>query len=178
MDSQVQALPEQGQTLPSCCSTVGTRAGKSKSLIWWTRRKGGKRWKKAEKADLIMQLAFWHKRKSSLFFLLLSVLLAKSPLDDISSHQAISGLSRHGALTVPGSNPPPTLLSHSKRPWWETSMCQSFLGRLLQIDPQRSDASQNDHKSKGYPSNTSEAAFTMQKADKGDLRRLARPPLK
>ena len=28
--------------------------------------------------------------------------------------------------------------------------------------PQRSDASQNDHKSKGYPSKTSEAAFTMQ----------------
>ena len=44
--------------------------------------------------------------------------------------------------------------------------------------PQRSDASQNDHKSKGYPSKTSEAAFTMQKADKGDLRRLAQPPLK
>ena len=36
--------------------------------------------------------------------------------------------------------------------------------------PQRSDASQNDHKSKGYPSKTSEAAFTMQKADKGALR--------
>ena len=35
----------------------------------------------------------------------------------------------------------------------------------------------NDHKSKGYPSETSEAAFTMQKADKGDLR-LAWPPLK
>ena len=33
----------------------------------------------------------------------------------------------------------------------------------------RSDASQNDHKSKGY---SSEVAFTMQKADKGDLRRL------
>ena len=33
-------------------------------------------------------------------------------------------------------------------------------------DPQRSDASPNDHKSKGYPANTSEAAFTMQKADK------------
>ena len=93
MDSQVPALPEQGQTLPSCCSTVGTRAGKSKSLI--------------------MQLAFWQKRKSSLFFLLLSVLLAKSPLDDISSHQAISGLARHGALTVPGSNPPPTPLISS-----------------------------------------------------------------
>ena len=44
--------------------------------------------------------------------------------------------------------------------------------------PQRSDASQNDHKSKGYPSKTSEAAFTMQKADKGDLRRLEHPPLK
>ena len=28
--------------------------------------------------------------------------------------------------------------------------------------PQRSDASQNDHKSKGYPSKTSAAAFTMQ----------------
>ena len=161
MDSQVPALPEQGQTLPSCCSTVGTRAGKSKSLI--------------------MQLAFWQKRKSSLFFLLPSVLLAKSPLDDISSHQAISGLSRHGALTVPGSNPPPTPLISSSEAlvtWWETSMCQSFLGWLLQIEPQRSDASQNDHKSKGYPSNTSEAAFTMQKADKGDLRCLARPPLK
>ena len=35
--------------------------------------------------------------------------------------------------------------------------------------PQRSDAFQNDHKSKGYPFKTSEAAFTMQKADKGDL---------
>ena len=44
--------------------------------------------------------------------------------------------------------------------------------------PQRSDASQNDHKSKGCPSKTSEAAFNMQKADKGDLRRLARLPLK
>ena len=44
--------------------------------------------------------------------------------------------------------------------------------------PQGSDASQNDQKSKGYPSKTSEAAFTIQKADKGHLRRLARPPLK
>ena len=43
--------------------------------------------------------------------------------------------------------------------------------------PQRSNASQNDHKSKDYPSKTSEA-YTMQKADKGDLRRLARVPLK
>ena len=43
--------------------------------------------------------------------------------------------------------------------------------------PQRSDASQNDHKSKGYPSKTS-AAFTMQKSDKGDLSRLEHPPLK
>ena len=42
---------------------------------------------------------------------------------------------------------------------------------MLQIDPQRSDASQNDHKSKGYPSKTSEAAFTMQKADKGALKK-------
>ena len=41
---------------------------------------------------------------------------------------------------------------------------------MLQIDPQRSDSSQNDHKSKGYPSKTSEAAFTMQKADKGDFK--------
>ena len=31
--------------------------------------------------------------------------------------------------------------------------------------PQRSDTSQNDHKSKGYPSKTS--AFTMQKSDRG-----------
>ena len=44
--------------------------------------------------------------------------------------------------------------------------------------PQGSNASQNDQKSKGYPSKTSEAAFTIQKADKGDLRRLARPSLK
>ena len=43
--------------------------------------------------------------------------------------------------------------------------------------PQRSNASQNDHKSKGYPSKT-EAAFTMQKADKIDLNRFAQPPLK
>ena len=34
--------------------------------------------------------------------------------------------------------------------------------------PKRSDASQNDHKSKCYPTKTSEAAFTMKKADKGD----------
>ena len=49
--------------------------------------------------------------------------------------------------------------------------------------PQRSDASQNDHKSKGYLSKTSVAsvasiAFTMQKSEKGDLRRLEHPPLK
>ena len=44
--------------------------------------------------------------------------------------------------------------------------------------PQRSDASQNDHKSKGYPSKTSEAAFTMQKADKINLNRLALNRLK
>ena len=36
--------------------------------------------------------------------------------------------------------------------------------------PPRTDTSQNDHKSKGYPSKTSEAEFTMQKADKGNLR--------
>ena len=35
--------------------------------------------------------------------------------------------------------------------------------------PQRSDTSQNDHKSKGYPSKT---AFTMQKSDRGAYRRL------
>jgi len=44
--------------------------------------------------------------------------------------------------------------------------------------PQSSYTSQNDHKSKGYPSKTSAAAFTMQKSDKGDLRRLEHPPLK
>ena len=66
---------------------------------------------------------------------------------------------------------------------WQ-KLCQKELqatGSLITPErkvPQRSDASQNDHKSKGYPSKTSEAAFTMQKADKGDLRRLARPPLK
>ena len=39
--------------------------------------------------------------------------------------------------------------------------------------PQSSYTSQNDHKSKGYPSKTSAAAFTiyMQKLAKGDLRR-------
>ena len=44
--------------------------------------------------------------------------------------------------------------------------------------PQSSYTSQKDHKSKGYPSKTSVAAFTMQKADTGDLRRLEHPPLK
>ena len=39
--------------------------------------------------------------------------------------------------------------------------------------PQSSYTSQNDHKSKGYPSKTSAAAFTMQRADKGDLKRLS-----
>ena len=81
---------------------------------------------------------FW-KRKSSLFPAPLCTFDKIPPLDEISSHQAISGLSRHPALTVPGSNPHnpshPPLLSHLQRPWWETSMCQSFLGRMLQIDP-------------------------------------------
>ena len=36
--------------------------------------------------------------------------------------------------------------------------------------PQRSDTSQNDHKSKGYPPKTSTAVFTMQKSDTGALR--------
>ena len=40
--------------------------------------------------------------------------------------------------------------------------------------PQSSYTSQNDHKSKGYPSKT----FTMQKADECELRRLEHPPLK
>ena len=44
--------------------------------------------------------------------------------------------------------------------------------------PQSSYTSQNDHKSKGSPFKTSAAAFTMQKSDKGDLRRLDYPPLK
>ena len=39
--------------------SLSTRAEKSKSLIRWKRRKGGKRREKAEKADLVMQLAFW-----------------------------------------------------------------------------------------------------------------------
>ena len=44
--------------------------------------------------------------------------------------------------------------------------------------PQSSYTSQNDHKSKGYPSKTSAAAFTVQKSDKCDLRCLEHPPLK
>ena len=44
-------------TFPLKCIRI--RAEKSKSLIWWKRRKGGKRRKKAEKADLVMPLAFW-----------------------------------------------------------------------------------------------------------------------
>ena len=43
----------------------------------------------------------------------------------------------------------------------------------LQKVPQSSYAPQNYHKSK-----TSAAAFTVQKQDKGDLRRLERPPFK
>ena len=56
--------------------------------------------------------------------------------------------------------------------FWQ-KLCQKELqgtGSLITPErkvPQRSDASQNDHKSKGYPSKTSEAAFTIQKADKG-----------
>ena len=86
--------------------------------------KKAERRKKAKKADLAMQLAFWQK------------LCQK-----------------------------------------ELRATGSFITPERKV-PQRSDASQNDHKSKGYPSKTSEAAFTMQKADKGDLRRLARLPLK
>ena len=44
--------------------------------------------------------------------------------------------------------------------------------------PQKSDTYQNDHKSKGSPSKTSAAVFTMQKSDTGGLKRLAHPPLK
>ena len=84
----------------------------------------GEKGRKAEKADLVMQLAFWQK-------------LCQKELQGT------------GSLITP-----------------ERKV------------PQRLDASQNDHKSKGYPSKTSEAVFTMQKADKGDLRRLVRPPLK
>ena len=43
----------------SSSSRVVSRAEKSKSLIRWKRRKCGKRREKAEKADLVMQLAFW-----------------------------------------------------------------------------------------------------------------------
>ena len=35
--------------------------------------------------------------------------------------------------------------------------------------PQKSDASQNDHKSKGYPCKTQAATLNMQKSDKGAL---------
>ena len=35
--------------------------------------------------------------------------------------------------------------------------------------PQRSDTFQNDHNSKGYPSKTLTAAFTMQKSDRGAI---------
>ena len=66
----------------------------------------------------------------------------------------------------------PVAKSHKKILFFK---CSSTPERKV---PQRSDASQNDHKSKGHPSKTSEAAFTMQKADKINLRRLARPPLK
>ena len=58
--------------------------------------------------------------------------------------------------------------------FWQ-KLCQKELqgtGSLITPErkvPQRLDASQNDHKSKGYPSKTSEAAFTMQKAEKADL---------
>ena len=38
--------------------------------------------------------------------------------------------------------------------------------------PQSSYTSQNDHKSKGYPSKISAAAFSMQKSDTGTYRRL------
>ena len=42
---------------------------------------------------------------------------------------------------------------------------------------QRSDASQNDHKSKGYPSKTSEAAFTMRAAFEIDFQKSDFPAL-
>ena len=53
----------------------------------------------------------------------------------------------------------PVAKSHKKILFFK---CSSTPERKV---PQRSDASQNDHKSKGHPSKTSEAAFTMQKAD-------------
>ena len=55
----------------------------------------------------------------------------------------------------------PVAKSHKKILFFK---CSSTPERKV---PQRSDASQNDHKSKGHPSKTSEAAFTMQKAEKG-----------
>ena len=42
--------------------------------------------------------------------------------------------------------------------------------------PHRSDVSQNDHTSSGYLSQTPATAY-IQKADKGDLRRLEPQPL-
>ena len=47
------------------CSSVDTRAGKSKSLIRWKRLKGGKRREKAEKGgkgEFDLQLDFWQKK--------------------------------------------------------------------------------------------------------------------
>ena len=41
--------------------------------------------------------------------------------------------------------------------------------------PQRSDASQNDHKSKGYKSKTSAAAVTMQKSDRDFINQAQQP---
>ena len=67
--------------------------------------------------------------------------------------------------------------------FWQ-KLCQNELqatGSLITPErkvPQRSDASQNGRKNKGYPSKTSEAAFTMQKVDKIDLNRLALNRLK
>ena len=48
-DAKIQGLP----SVPDLLGSVCTRAGKSKSLIRWKRLKGGKRRKKAEKANLI-----------------------------------------------------------------------------------------------------------------------------
>ena len=56
--------------------------------------------------------------------------------------------------------------------WQRNTLLLEVLITFERKVPKRSDASQNDHKSKGYPSKTSTAAFTMQKSDRGAYRRL------
>ena len=128
-----------------CCpvhtvSTIQTRAGKSKSLIQRKRRKGGKSREKAEKADLVMQLAFWQKCQNAIKWQN-ACTSGQGPASEYFFLNAYNF----------GTRGPTKVRRISKWPP-EQGLSNIHLKHQKQL--------------------------LLCKADKGDLRRLARPPLK